>query len=167
MTPRSPLHRQPIVSAPPFGDALHRTPGPGLALWTGLLLACGSAAAEAPPPEPLVIELHFGEEADLDLYVTDPARETIYFANTPSSASGGALEADARCDSPAPRIERVRFSAPPSGSYRVGVDFPERCRPDSGAVPFRVRVIRPNETLERTGEISLGELQPAVIDFRR
>jgi hypothetical protein len=159
--------------APHFGEGVHRTVETRRALWGGLALASVAAAALAsdpagPAPEgPLVVELHFGEEADLDLYVTDPARETIYFANTPSSASGGVLEADARCGAPLPRVEAVRFADPPPGPYRVGVDFPERCGRLSGPVSFRVRVLGSGETREHSGEISLGELQPAVIDFER
>ena len=39
--------------------------------------------------------LAFGEAADLDLFVTGPRQETVYFANTPT-AVGGELEVDAR-----------------------------------------------------------------------
>ena len=126
------------------------------------------AAPEAPAPDAeLRVRLVFGREADLDLYVTDPALETIYFGNTPSSASGGALEADLRCDDPAPRVETVRFARAPAGRYRVGVDHPERCGPGRGPVPFRIIVEGGGLRHERRGEIAPGQFLPAVIDFER
>jgi len=87
-------------------------------------------ALEASPPElapgSVVVRLAFGAGADLDLYVTDPLAEAVYFGNTPAR-SGGRLLADQRCDAPAPRVEIIVFEAAPAGRYRVGVDFPERC----------------------------------------
>ena len=38
----------------------------------------------------LRIQLAFDDAADLDLYVTDPLQETVYFANTRSRSSGRA-----------------------------------------------------------------------------
>lgn len=111
------------------------------------------------------MQLLFGAEADLDLYVTDPFFETVYFANTSSRASGGALEADRRCDDPVPRVETVRFERPPTGRYRVSVDYPERCGPVRAPVPFRVVVERGAQREERSGEISLGEFLPMVLEF--
>src|SRR4029453_11922130 len=56
----------------------------------------------------LVVRLAFEPGADLDLSVSDPRDETIYYANTPAR-SGGALDADQRCGAePAERIETVR-----------------------------------------------------------
>jgi hypothetical protein len=98
------------------------------AQWTPALEAeagqLEAALAEAPLPSAgaLRIRLAFGAEADLDLYVTDPLAETIYFANE-RAAAGGRLVADARCDSKSPRIEEIAFAAPPPGRYRVGVDY--------------------------------------------
>jgi hypothetical protein len=75
----------------------------------------------------LVVQLAFGAEADLDLYVTDPLLETTYFANR-QSKSGGSLGKDSRCDGGPLQIEEVKFKAPIHGRYRVGVDFPKRCK---------------------------------------
>ncbi|MBM4383027.1 MAG: hypothetical protein FJ091_06610 [Deltaproteobacteria bacterium] len=80
------------------------------AQWTPALEAeaaqLEAALAEAPLPSggALRIRLAFGAQADLDLYVTDPLAETIYFANE-RAAAGGRLVADVRCDSKTPRIE--------------------------------------------------------------
>lgn len=121
--------------------------------------------AGGPPPAGLRVSLVFGAEGDLDLYVTDPFFETVYFANTPSRASGGALDADRRCDSPAPRVETVRFERPRPGRYRVSVDYPERCGSVRAPLPFRVVVEHGSQREERAGEISLGEFLPVVVEF--
>ena len=59
----------------------------------------GVLAEEAPALTAgmLLLRLAFGAEADLDLYVTDPQLETLYYANTPVR-SGGELLEDQRCD---------------------------------------------------------------------
>jgi hypothetical protein len=91
-------------------------------------LELGLSQHPLPTPKPgkLRVRLAFGAEADLDLFVTDPTHESVYFANSPSR-SGGELHSDLRCGSEAPRIEVVSFERAPPGRYRVGVDFPERC----------------------------------------
>ncbi len=106
--------------------------------WTDARRAEASALADRLRAEPsapvatLVVRLAFSREADLDLYVTDPRLETLYYANTPTLA-GGALERDRRCTDEATdpvRVEVVRFESPPGGRYRVGVDYPHRCGGD-------------------------------------
>jgi len=98
------------------------------ARWTPALEAeaaqLEAALAQRSPPSggTLRVLLAFGAAADLDLYVTDPRDETIYFANE-RSATGGRLVEDARCASPSPRIEEISFTAPSAGRYRIGVDY--------------------------------------------
>ena len=133
-------------------------------LLAALPLACASAPAKPPPPAPapawtdalstradaleaaladeppaatgeLVVRLAFESGADLDLYVSDPLEETVYYANTPAR-SGGALDADLRCAQPGQRVETVRFSEPLAGRYLVGVDFQQRCESDERVVPY-------------------------------
>ena len=131
-------------------------PGPGSdAFW---------ARAPEPPAGQLVVRLAFGASADLDLYVTGPRAETVYFANSPSKL-GGRLRADLRCDAPAPRIETVVFPIAPAGLYRVGVDFPERCRP-SRAAGFSVEVRSRAGRREIRGRIERGRFQPAVLEWQ-
>ncbi|HEX5065428.1 MAG TPA: hypothetical protein VFY49_04890 [Myxococcota bacterium] len=135
-------------------------------------LACASAPAADPPAVPaaapapgaLVVELVFGADADLDLYVSDPAHETAYFANTPVR-SGGEHVRDLRCDDPAPRVEVVRWPAPPPGRYRIGVDFPERCRDGIERAPYRIRVQAPDGSQEIEGEARFGRFDALVLDF--
>ena len=112
----------------------------------------------------LSIRLAFGAAADLDLYVSDPLDETVYYANSPS-ASGGALEVDRRCIHQAPRIETIRFLAPPPGRYRVSVDYPHRCDGGRSPVPFAIRVDVGERTLRQEGTIEFLRLQPVVLEF--
>ena len=70
--------------------------------------------------------LAFGADADLDLYVTDPLLETVYFANQ-SSRSGGQFLEDVRCDEEQIKVEEIRFDAPMPGRYRIGIDYPNAC----------------------------------------
>lgn len=123
------------------------------------------AATSAPEPGALRVRLLFGADADLDLFVTDPRQETVYFANTPSLASGGALDADRRCDAPAPRVETVTFAAPPAGRYRVGVDYPERCGAGRAPAAYRVAAEAQGWRQERAGTIEFGRFDPAVLEF--
>ena len=116
-------------------------------------------------PGAVLVRLAFGALADLDLYVTDPAEETVYFANPVSAASGGALEVDLRCDAPAPRVETVRYAPAPSGRYRVGVDFPFRCGSHRGPVPFVLVAEFGDQRLERQGEVALGQFLPVFLEF--
>jgi hypothetical protein len=97
------------------------------------------AAAERAPAGELVVRLAFEAGADLDLYVSDPLDETVYYANTPAR-SGGALDADRRCDSAGERVETVRFAAPLAGRYRVGVDFQHRCESEERVVPWAISI---------------------------
>ena len=100
----------------------------------------------------LRVRLAFGAAADLDLYVTDPLQETVYFANNPSRA-GGRLLRDKRCDAEAPRVETVRFPAARAGVYRIGIDFPERCDAGDEPAAFAVRVEREGGSEERRGTV--------------
>jgi hypothetical protein len=118
-----------------------------------------------PAPEgAVVVRLAFDAAADLDLYVTGPRRETVYFANSPSRI-GGRLEADRRCDAPAPRIETVVFPDPWPGPYRVGVDFPEACDGGSDAAAFALDVRSAAGHVERLGTVRPGEFEPVVLEW--
>jgi hypothetical protein len=151
-----------------------RRSAPSPAALAALAAALGCAAlsgAPAPaelPDEPpaagLRVRLAFPADADLDLHVTDPLHETVYFANTPS-ASGGQLARDARCGDPAPRVETVVFDDPPPGRYRIGIDFPIRCRRLGEPVPFALEVSARGRAEERRGEIPFGRFEPIVWEF--
>ena len=160
-------------------------------LLSGLVAAFALACASAPPPPPpppdwnhalrtaaseladrlraepiaegaqVVVRLAFSREADLDLYVTDPPLETVYYANTPAR-TGGRLEQDRRCDdadAEAVRVETVRFEAAPPGRYRVGVDYPHRCDGGDKVMPYAV-------SIEANGERNLHAGLARWLDFR-
>jgi hypothetical protein len=163
-------------------------PGPGLLLSLGVALAYWGqlSCASTHPPEPgesaaekasltqllegdtggpgLSVRLAFGAAGDLDLYVSDPFQETVYYANTPS-VSGGALELDRRCIHEAPRIETVRFPSPAAGRYRVGVDYPHPCDRTGSPVPFVVRVEVNGRSFVHEGTIAPLRFQPIVLEF--
>jgi len=111
------------------------------------------------------VRLAFGSEADLDLHVTDPLQETVYFANA-SSASGGRLARDVGCRDSAPRVEEVRFAEPPPGPYRVGVDFFLRCRRVTAPVPFVLEVWADGVRHVRRGTVAFGEFDSRVLELR-
>jgi hypothetical protein len=152
------------------GAGCHSTPPDRESLligFAGEFSALERALAGVPPsaPEALRFSLAFGAEADLDLFVTGPLYESVYFANTPSK-TGGFLEVDLRCESPAPRIESVQYADPLSGHYRVSIDFPRRCDDSEASVPFAVSVQRGGETplASANGVIYPGEFLTIVLE---
>ncbi len=112
----------------------------------------------------LVVQLAFGEEADLDLYVTDPLQDTVYFARH-ESRTGGRIAADVRCDTTGPRIEEVRFDAPPPGRYRVGIDHPRRCDGTRGPAAYAVAVYTDGESHHAQGSVVLERFEVVVLEF--
>lgn len=145
-----------------------------------LLSACAAAAPRtAPPPLRAALPASPGEVAvglfwaaavDLDLYVTGPSLETVYFANA-RSADGGRLERDVRCGEAEggvanrPRSELVVWRHPPPGRYRVGVDFIDGCGGKEERVGFRVVAEARGRRLEATGVASASVFQPVVLEF--
>jgi uncharacterized protein YfaP (DUF2135 family) len=123
-------------------------------------------ASDEPPGLGVIVTLRWSAPADLDLYVTDPALETVYFAN-PRTASGGVLERDARCAGrqPGEQVERARWTSPPPGRYRVGVDFLEKCGGGESEVPYALAVEVDGARQETTGRARLAERQPLVLEF--
>ena len=159
------------VRADPHGTPPARAPLKASLAAALLALGCASPAplAEppaAPPPPPasvVRVELQFGAEADLDLIVTDPWYEEVYFGNSPSLL-GGVFEGDRRCGDPAPRLEVVRFSPAPAGRYRVGVDYPIRCLAGIDEVPYRLVVEANGERQVFERRASFGALE-LVLEF--
>ncbi|MDG2306897.1 MAG: hypothetical protein P8R42_20080 [Candidatus Binatia bacterium] len=120
-------------------------------------------AADEPRPGELRVRLVFGARADLDLFVTDPAQETVYFANSPSR-SGGSLVGDVRCGDPEPRVETVVFPDAGAGRYRVGVDYPKTCDGVDDAAAFVLVVDGEGVSEVRRGTSTPGIFQPIVIE---
>jgi hypothetical protein len=89
----------------------------------------------APNTQPLgtgdvQVTLRWEGEADLDLHVTDPNGEEIWFGNA-NSASGGILDVDANgaCEGAARPVENVYWPTgnAPAGSYNVVVVYYQTC----------------------------------------
>lgn len=122
----------------------------------GLPVAAASPAANPTPTAAaagLRVALVWSAPVDLDLYVTDPAQETVYFAN-PRAATGGRLANDTTCREAAERrLEVSSWERPPVGRYRVGVDFIEDCGRDLDQVRFRVVVDVHGRRFEREGTV--------------
>ncbi|MBI4517230.1 MAG: hypothetical protein HY699_15600 [Deltaproteobacteria bacterium] len=107
---------------------------------------------------------------DLDLYLTGPSWETVYFANNPSR-SGGKLERDVRCAdrraaaAAEPALEWATFADPAPGRYRVGVDYLEGCEGGAQPVGFRVVIEYGGARHEHTGVVQLRQFLPVVSEF--
>jgi hypothetical protein len=138
-----------------------------------LAAACGAPRARpdavpvapAPTRTRVTVTLVWTAPVDLDLYVTDPALETAYFAYR-RTRSGGVLARDARCaDGRGPRLERVQWTDPPPGRYRVGVDFPEVCGRGPEEVPYRLVVEVDGERRETAGRARLLVRDPRAVEF--
>ncbi len=117
-----------------------------------------AAAAE------LRIQLAFGGASDLDLWVTDPSQESVYYFNR-EARSGGALDVDHGCDGDGPRIETIHFTQPVPGRHRVGVDHPRDC--GSGASE-RVFVVAIDDGLTQRwvrGIVPLGVFRAIQHEF--
>ena len=146
---------------------------PGLAL-AAVLGGCGGRAMSlpaAPPPDPaergVVVSLSWNEPVDLDLYVTDPTWETLYFANNPTRA-GARLESDVRCDgvrAGRAGLERASIVAPRSGPYRIGVDFIDACGNGDGEVSFHVAADVDGVRREVAGKVALNEFRVIALAF--
>jgi hypothetical protein len=116
-----------------------------------------------PAPGGVVVRLAFGPEADLDLYVTGPLQETVYYANTPSKI-GGELAEDLRCEHPGTRIEEIRFPVVP-GRYRVGVDYPRACGETRTPAPFSLTLDTPAGREEHRAIAVYHVFDPVVLEF--
>lgn len=114
----------------------------------------------------IVVRLAFGDEADLDLYVTDPLLDTVYFARH-ESRTGGRISADVRCGTHGPRVEEVRFEVPWAGRYRVGVDHPKRCdgAPAPAPAAYAVTARVEGNTYRASGSVALEQFQLVVLEF--
>ena len=123
---------------------------------------------ELPPLPGLSVLLTWSAPVDLDLYVTDPTAETVYFANTPTR-TGARLLRDTRCQevgaAPTTYAEVADVPEPRPGRYRVGVDFIDDCSKKAETATFRVVVELAGARRETTGTIRLAQFQPIVVEF--
>jgi hypothetical protein len=143
-------------------------------LLTQIILAgCAGDLREtstSPAPTPvrpagtLEIRLQFGEQADLDLFVTDPDQETVYFGNNPSR-TGGRLEGDVRCKAPAPRTEVVHYANPKPGRYRVGIEYNRSCVFRRKPADYRIDVRADGFERTLSTQIEPGRFEHKALEF--
>ncbi|MBI5514405.1 MAG: hypothetical protein HY909_11595 [Deltaproteobacteria bacterium] len=83
----------------------------------------------------------WGTSSDIDLHVTDPMGEEVYFGHRQSS-SGGVLDHDANaaCSVAPPTVENVYWSSPqpPQGTYQVRMVAYDMC--NNGATPVTMSI---------------------------
>jgi len=128
-----------------------------------------ASALSAAPPQGVRVVLLWAAPVDLDLYVTDPGLETVYFANTPSG-SGGKLVRDLACGqlaetTPTTFSEEVVWTKAHPGRYRVGVDFSDTCGRGEGEVGFRVIADAGGRRREAVGTLAPARFAPVVLEF--
>jgi len=115
----------------------------------------------------LTVTLLWDAAVDLDLYVTDPALESVYYANA-RARSGGTLEKDVRCAerTRGEQAERIRWTAAPAGRYRIGVDFPEACEEKAPhEVTYRLLIEADGRREEVRGRARLNERDARAFEF--
>ena len=104
------------------------------------------------------VSLTWNTTADLDLWVTDPAGERIYYGNR-TSASGGQLDVD---DTSGFGPENIFWptNGAPAGTYTVQVDHYAGASPSA----WRVTTVVAGRTQTFTGSVSTGQTD-AVTTF--
>lgn len=110
------------------------------------------------------VSLIWNDIADLDLHVITPSGEHIYYGNRESSC-GGWLDVDMNADNfSLEPIENVFWASSPNGKYKIYVkNFCNRTdsktvfTDNTRKVPFRVKLIRNNETEWFSGTVGANE----------
>ncbi|HHW49546.1 MAG TPA: tetratricopeptide repeat protein [Clostridiaceae bacterium] len=110
---------------------------------------------------PVTVSLLWNTTDDLDLHVTSPLGDTVYYGNQ-FSYSGGQLDVDRQVHTfVSYPIENIYWSEPPRGEYIVKVNvFTKRT---SGDIPFQVRVVIDGEA--KTYEMSINRGTVTVCTF--
>lgn len=129
-------------------------------------LAAHLDTLSAPPANAVTVRLAFAPEADLDLYVSDPQLETVYYGNTPVR-SGGQLTRDFHCKSQGRdvRVEEIVFAEPLLGRYRIGVDYAHRCERAAGDVAYVIEIHQVGERQEIRGISEPRVFSPIVAEI--
>lgn len=117
------------------------------------------------------ITLTWNSTNDLDLWVTDPFGETIYYYHT-TSASQGQLDVDANrncqnvTSSPVENIFWPSNSAP-SGNYTVTVHYYMHCENEVLITPYQVRLLVDGIVKDFDGKLSTEKERQEVTTFER
>jgi uncharacterized protein YfaP (DUF2135 family) len=99
------------------------------------------------------------ENVDMDLHVIDPKGEEVYYAHKKGS-NGVELDIDCKCNScpngPNENIYWPQGGAAPKGTYKVWVEYYDRCGSGSPSSDFTIRVAI-NEKVKATYTGTLTE----------
>lgn len=88
---------------------------------------------------PVTVSLLWNTNDDLDLHVTSPRGDTVYYGNK-TSLSDGKLDVDRQVNSFITKpLENIYWSSPPKGTYKVEIVV--YTRRSSGNIPCTIRVI--------------------------
>lgn len=126
-------------------------------------LGCDSSVNPGPGTDepdvlPVEVKLTWDNEADLDLMVTEPSGERIWFGS-PNSSSGGRLDGDDR-DGEGPETITWPAGRAPAGVYAIRVHHFDGPSPSD----YTVRVSHSGQTETHNGVIS-AEQTRAVTTF--
>ncbi len=119
----------------------------------------------------LQITLHWNTTADVDLYVTDPAGETLSFQRRRSQL-GGHLDHDGRgaCNTDVDHntIENLHWETvePPKGTYEVAVQYFGECNSNAGLTEVTLSVAVKNNLLGAYRMTLIPNQQAELITFR-
>lgn len=114
------------------------------------------------------VTLRWTTTDDLDLAVTDPSGNVVFYGN-PSVPSGGQLDVDANAgcsgqtNSP---IENIFWPAAgaPQGNYNIEVNLFSRCTQNTAPIPFEVRLLVQGNVQTLSGTVG-GDSQTAQFPF--
>ena len=162
--PRHQMYVQPTLAITvrdgnvlPFGDDYPRTYVEG---WSTCFGGSGAGSGRGPITSvgtgDVQVTLTWQADVDVDLYVTDPAGDTVYYGNR-SVSSGGELDRDNMCgDFEWGRPENVFWpqAGAPSGTYAVKVRYYGSCASGDPDVAWTVRVIAGGAAQSFTGVLA-------------
>lgn len=111
----------------------------------------------------VTVSLLWNTNDDLDLHVTSPKGDTIYYSNKRGS-SGGQLDVDRQVTEFVTNpIENIYWDNPPSGRYTVKVNV--YTKRSNGSIPLKVRVLVNGESTLYELNVSGGMNNICTFDF--
>jgi hypothetical protein len=111
-------------------------------------------------------ELNWEGAADLDLHVTDPYGETLYYFR-PTNQSGGRYEADRECYNNNGQSERIVYEpgSAAAGAYQISIHYFRACA-EARDARWNLKVTADGRSSNYSGSIKPGEYIRAA-DFTR
>ncbi|HTE52867.1 MAG TPA: hypothetical protein VK698_18565 [Kofleriaceae bacterium] len=100
------------------------------------------------------VSVSWDTDSDVDLHVTDPAGDEVYYGQTVVDSSGMLdLDSNPGCNIDGVNNENITWSAAPQGDYTVRLDYFKSC--DVEATSYVVTVQRMDEPVETfSGELT-------------